>query len=129
MEKEHINENSSNEIDRKKSNYNIKGELKPFFRDSLEQLEYEKPIIENTITEFDEALLPYGNLMLELYSYDLDSMSLKDVTGSPKLIKDLLKDHSGIKVFKGDLRVYDYGDPGNDWLGLDIKRVNNKEWF
>jgi len=124
-----INKNAKDPIDQSKYEYNIKGELKPFFRESLELLEYDKPAIENIIKEFDIAELPYGNLMLELYSYDLDSASLRDITASPKLIRDLLKDHSGIKVFKGDLRIYDYGDPGDDWLGLDIKRVNNKEWF
>ncbi|GAB2828519.1 EcoRII N-terminal effector-binding domain-containing protein [Ferruginibacter profundus] len=124
-----INKKTENLTDRKKYEYNIKGELKPFFRDALELLEYDKPAIENIIYEFDIAELPYGNLMIELFSYDLDSDSLRDITTSPKLIRDLLKDHSGIKVFKGDLRVYDYGDPGDDWLGLDIKRVNNKEWF
>jgi signal transduction histidine kinase len=112
-----------------KYEHNIRGEVIPFFRDSLEQQEYENPVIRNVIAEFDAAELPFGNIMLELYSWDLDSASLRDITNSPKAIRDLLKDHSGIKVFKGDLRVYDYGDPGNDWLGLDIKRVNNKEWF
>lgn len=124
-----IGPKSLNEIDRKKSESNIKGQLAPFFRDSLEDREFEKPVIENVITEFDSAELPYGNMMMELYSFDLDSASLRDVTNMPRQIRDLLKDHAGIKVFKGDLRVYDYGDPGNDWLNLDNKRVNNKAWF
>lgn len=124
-----INPQSTDEIDKRKSEFNIKGKLTPFFRDSLEDREFEKPVIENVIKEFESAELPYGNIMLELYSFDLDSASLRDVTNFPKQIKDLLKDHAGIKVFKGDLRVYDYGDPGNDWLNLDNKRVNNKAWF
>jgi hypothetical protein len=106
---------------RKKYESNIKGEIIPFFREALEQQELEKPVIENLIKEFEDSNLSFGNMLLELYSWDLDSISLKDITNSPASIKSLLKDHSGIKVFKGDLRVYDYGDPGNDWLGLDIK--------
>ncbi len=124
-----ISKDSPEDVRLKKYEYNIKGEVIPYLRGTLEQQELEKPVIENIITEFDVANLPYGNIMLELYSYDLDSSSLKDIINSPKIIKNFLKDHSGVKVFKGDLRVYDYGDPGNDWLGLDIKRVNNKEWF
>jgi K+-sensing histidine kinase KdpD len=27
------------------------------------------------------------------------------------------------------MRVFNYGEPGNDWLELDIKRVQNKQWF
>ncbi|MGI9527841.1 MAG: ATP-binding protein, partial [Weeksellaceae bacterium] len=29
-----------------------------------------------------------------------------------------------VKVFRDKLRVYDYGEPENDWLGLDLRRVN-----
>jgi signal transduction histidine kinase len=54
---------------------------------------------------------------------------MKDYTYDQKATKDILGAFAGIKVFKNDLRVYDYGEPGNDWLGLDLKRVNNKEWF
>lgn len=120
---------SNNEFDRNKHETNIKGRLMPFFRDAMEDREFEKPIIENIMQEFDDSTLPYGNIMLEIYSYDLDSDSLRDTTSQPRLIKNFLRDHAGIKVFKGDLRVYDYGDPGNDWLNLDSKRVNNKAWF
>ncbi len=117
------------EFDKKKYETNIKGRLMPFFRDAMEQREFEKPNIENIMREFDDSTLPYGNIMLEIYSYDLDSDSLRDTTSQPRIIKNFLRDHAGIKVFKGDLRVYDYGDPGNDWLNLDSKRVNNKAWF
>lgn len=41
----------------------------------------------------------------------------------------ILKEQAGIKVFKGDLRVFDYGEKGNDWLGIDLERIQNKEWF
>lgn len=124
-----INEQTTEVLDKSKYEYNIKGFLKPFFRNYLENKEFESTVIDNVMTEFDAAELPYGNLMIELFSFDLDSTSLHDITNSPKLIRELLRDHSGIKVFKGDLRVYDYGDPGNDWLGLDLKRLQNKEWF
>ncbi len=124
-----ISSTTSDPIDRSKNNYNIKGQLKPFFRDYLFQKEYEPSVVENVITEFDDAELPYGNILIELYSYDLDSNSLKDISNNPRIIREFLRDQSGIRVFKGDLRVYDYGDPGNDWLGLDLKRVQNKQWF
>jgi signal transduction histidine kinase len=124
-----INEKIKDNIDKTKYNRNIKGELKQFFRSFLRVKQYEQEKAEELIDVFEKQKLPYGSLMLELYSFDLDSASLKDTLGSPSLVKELLRDHAGIKVFKGDLRVYDYGDPGNDWLGLDLKRIQNKEWF
>ena len=35
-----------------------------------------------------------------------------------------LDEHGGIRIYRGDIRVYSYGEPGNDWLGLDLRRVN-----
>ncbi|MGB4775089.1 MAG: ATP-binding protein, partial [Daejeonella sp.] len=35
-----------------------------------------------------------------------------------------LKTNGGVKVFRDKLRVYDYGEPETDWLGLDLRRVN-----
>jgi signal transduction histidine kinase len=125
-----INDQATDPIDAGKYEANIKGRLKPFFRDYLLKKEYEPHVIdEQILNEFDDSELPFGSLLLEMYSYDLDGPSMRDYTGTPKIIRDFLKEQAGIRVFKGDLRVYDYGDPGNDWLGLDIKRVNNKEWF
>ena len=126
-----INEKSEAQIDKAKFERNIKGELRPFYQTHLQERGFEDTTITKMLESFDSGVneLPYGNLMFELYSFDLDSTSLRDYISSPRLVKDMLKDHAGIKVFKGDLRVYDYGDPGNDWLGLDIRRVNNKTWF
>ena len=33
-----------------------------------------------------------------------------------------MKSNGGIKVFRDGLRVYDYGEPENDWLNLDYRR-------
>ncbi len=108
---------------------NISGSIRPFFRKYYESKELETEAIEANINQKSKEPLPFGSIMIELYSYDLDAASLKDVTYTPDILKKTLKDHYGIKVFKNDLRVYDYGEPGNDWLGLDNKRVNNKDWF
>jgi signal transduction histidine kinase len=115
--------------DNESFNKSVKGEIKPFYRAYLEQKEYDKETIKEKIKEFDDNGIPFGSLMIELYSFDLDSRSLKDTSSTPDLIKKVLKDHAGIRVFKDDLRIYDYGEPGDDWLGLDLKRVQRKEWF
>lgn len=126
-----ISKKSKNKNDVIKYERNIKGELRKYYKEYLLNKEFEIEKIEVLLDKFDskDSKLPYGNLLFDIYSYDLDSQSMRDYTYSPSIVKNVLKDHSGIKVFKGDLRVYDYGDPGNDWLGLDIKRVNNKSWF
>nr|WP_288807956.1 EcoRII N-terminal effector-binding domain-containing protein [uncultured Sphingobacterium sp.] len=108
---------------------NIRGSLRPRLRDYFNEKGFEDDELEEKIESLLAKPIPFGDLLLELYSYDLDAASLRDVTYTPDILRKTLKDQHGIKVFKDDLRVYDYGEAGNDWLGLDIKRVQNKEWF
>ncbi len=109
---------------------NIKGNIRPLIRKELEKKEYPKYLREQLLEEFDkEEKIPFGNLLIELYTFDLDSDSLRDYSNEPPLVKKILQGNSGIKVYKGDLRVYDYGEKGIDWLGIDLKRVQEPEWF
>ena len=39
-------------------------------------------------------------------------------------MKEYLDTNGGVRVYRDGLRVYDYGEVGNDWLNLDIRRVN-----
>lgn len=112
-----------------KFNENIKGKVKSRVRKTLEDKELEKHKIEEALEVFSSQKLPFGNLIVELNTFDLDPISMRDYTQNADVVKRVLKDNSGIKVFKNDLRVYDYGNPGNDWLGLDLERIQSKMWF
>lgn len=73
-----------------------------------------------------EANAKVGEVTFEGYIFDLDTSVLR--LGSIEHIpafRKYLKAHTGIKVFRDGLRVYDYGEPENDWLGLDNRRFNN----
>lgn len=121
-----INDKENNNLYEK----NIKGEIRPVIRKALEEKEYPKDALEGMLTQFDsESKLSFGGLMFELNTFDLDSDSLKDYSADPTITKKILKENSGIKVYKGDLRVFDYGEKGNDWLGIDLKRVQDTSWF
>jgi signal transduction histidine kinase len=109
---------------------NIKGDIKPYIRKELEIKEYSKNSIEEILENYDETKkLPFGNLLFELSTFDLDSNSLRDYSFDPATTKKILRENSGIRVYKGDLRVFDYGEKGNDWLGIDLKRVQDTSWF
>lgn len=41
------------------------------------------------------------------------------------LRKSILQDFGGIKLYRDNFRVKPFGDPSNDWLGLDKERVNS----
>lgn len=66
-----------------------------------------------------------GNIQFEGYIFDLDTIVMNLGIVDKKGFKDILKMHSGVKVFRDGLRVYDYGEPENDWLGLDHRRFQS----
>jgi sensor histidine kinase, putative len=40
-------------------------------------------------------------------------------------VKKILDEQSGISIYRDGFRVLPYGTPNNDWVRLDIRRVNN----
>ena len=59
----------------------------------------------------------------EFYVFDRDPAILSRL-GESQFIKTYLDDNGGIRVYRDGIRVYNYGEPGDDWLGLDLRRVN-----
>jgi len=47
-----------------------------------------------------------------------------NAVGSPQSIKDYLKEQSGIRVYRDGMRVFNYGEATDDWLGLNAGRIN-----
>lgn len=43
--------------------------------------------------------------------------------GRRSAIKEYIKDNCGIKIFRDNMRVYNYGEPLDDWLGLELAKV------
>lgn len=71
-----------------------------------------------------EMLKGVGPISGEFFVFDL-SPKIAAKMGETKLIKDFLEENGGIRVYRDGIRVYDYGEKHNDWLGLDLRRVNN----
>ena len=65
-----------------------------------------------------------GKIQFEGYIFDRDSFVLKLGVSDKQGFKEYLDSNGGIRVYRDGLRVYDYGEIGNDWLNLDIRRVN-----
>jgi hypothetical protein len=59
----------------------------------------------------------------EFYIYDRGTGILR-VLGNSKFITDFLDENGGVRVYRDGIRVYNYGEQGDDWLGLDLRRVN-----
>lgn len=59
----------------------------------------------------------------EFYVFDRDKEVLARMPET-QLIKLFLDESGGIRVYRDGMRVYNYGERGDDWLGLDLRRVN-----
>lgn len=65
-----------------------------------------------------------GDITFEGYIFDRDSYMMRLGVSDKLGFKGYLDNNSGIRVFRDGLRVYDYGEPENDWLDLNLRRVN-----
>ncbi|QNR83422.1 ATP-binding protein [Pedobacter riviphilus] len=64
-----------------------------------------------------------GNFEVSFYAWDLDSASLK-VAGLADYYKNIIKPNTGVRIYRDNFRVWPYGEPDNDWLELDLTRLN-----
>lgn len=65
-----------------------------------------------------------GKVDFDFWLFDRDPSVLRSVTSDVKGLKDYLDENGGIRIYRDGIRVYDFGEPGNDWLNLDLRRVN-----
>jgi len=66
-----------------------------------------------------------GPILIEFRIFDLDSQVLQFALSDKKGLRDFLKFNGGVRVYRDGVRVYDYGEQGNDWLSLGVRRVNH----
>ncbi len=73
-----------------------------------------------------------GRVELKLFIFDRDAVSLKKNMktagfGNLKVseARAILDEICGVAIYRDDFRVRPYGDPENDWLVLDSRRVQN----
>ena len=64
-----------------------------------------------------------GSVTGRFYVFDRDRAVLNRL-GESQFIRRYLDENGGIRVYRDGVRVYNYGEPGDDWLGLDLRRVN-----
>lgn len=83
-----------------------------------------KKLLDRNGKPLDLSKLEIGKITFEGFIFDRDPKTLSLGVQDKKGFKNYLDDNGGVKVYRDGMRVYDYGEPGNDWLNLDIRRVN-----
>lgn len=115
-------------------NYFIKGSVSKEGA-PLSVIFYSKKVGREEILDLPEKLFtsikPYsaGPFSFEFKVWDRDSENLSSIaTETNSIIKNVkrdLDDLCGISIYRDDIRVLPYGNQNNDWVRLDLRRVNN----
>lgn len=58
-----------------------------------------------------------GDIYVKIFAFE-KTPSVKRAAGLGKDVDIYLGENGGIRVYRDGMRVYDYGEKGNDWLGL-----------
>jgi signal transduction histidine kinase len=65
-----------------------------------------------------------GPAHLRLFAFDLETESVAQI-GPRMEVRAWLREWSGVSVYRDGFRIWPYGEPHDDWLRLDQRRVNN----
>jgi signal transduction histidine kinase len=68
--------------------------------------------------------LACGPARTRILAFDLETESLARV-GPRAEVRAWLREWSGVSVYRDGFRIWPYGEPHDDWLRLDQRRVNN----
>ena len=106
---------------------------------SLEKVEQGRKITLNDLLEEDRILKKYpqknefeeidlnkskiGSIEFDIIIFDMDAQILNFANSEKTSLREYLKMNGGIRVYRDGIRVYNYGERDNDWLGIDLKRV------
>ncbi len=68
--------------------------------------------------------LACGPVAIRLHAFDLETDAIAKL--GPRLeVRAWLREWSGVSVYRDGFRLWPYGEPHDDWLRLDHRRVNN----
>jgi len=86
--------------------------------------------VENVSNKKFEAIkispdMKIGTIKFQGCIFIRDKSILKLSLNSPTFLTEYLNENGGVRVYRDGLRIYDYGEKGNDWLGLDYRRFND----
>lgn len=79
-----------------------------------------KKRVEYPIDLRDEQI---GDIVFDIIIYETDPMILSFANTEKASLKSYLKENGGVRVYRDNIRVYNYGESDNDWLGIDLRRV------
>lgn len=83
-----------------------------------------KEMVDRDNELIDLSLYRIGKVKFQAYIFDRDTRILSLGVQDKRGLKEYLDTNGGIRVYRDGIRIYDYGEPGNDWLDLGTRRIN-----
>lgn len=86
----------------------------------------------NLVVQLDDEEEPCGPFEVRLFLFDREAETIKnnmreaglgDLTAAQA--RQILDEIAGVAIYRSGFRIRPYGDPDNDWLTLDRRRVQN----
>jgi signal transduction histidine kinase len=77
----------------------------------------------DTILMTKDELKDIGPVEGFIYAYYRRAEVL-NATGNSSQVKTWLDDQVGVRVYRDGVRVFTYGEKNDDWLGLNVRRIN-----
>ncbi len=68
-----------------------------------------------------------GEFTFKIYSWSAHHDDQEAAYGDTSIYRQMIRPNGGIKVFRDGFRVYPYGNPNDDWLSMDARRVKRFE--
>ena len=91
---------------------------------SLKDIQSLSRIVNQNGVEINLSKYEIGPVKFKGIIFDRDTRTLDLGVSDKQGLKEYLNENGGIRVFRDNMRVLDYGEPLNDWLDLDARRVN-----
>ena len=91
--------------------------------DDLDPADPPRPKRRARITADHNTLVGIGTVKGRFHIFDRDKKVLP-LYGDTRFLERYLNQNGGVRVYRDGVRVYNYGEPSDDWLGLDLRRVN-----
>lgn len=65
-----------------------------------------------------------GHITGKFFVFNQNNIILnKTFGGQNQAVKSFIKENCGVKIFRDNIRVYNYGEQYDDWLGLDLDKI------
>lgn len=85
--------------------------------------EYKSPAERDRVTLDASDLAGIGSVRGTVYGYFRRAEVLK-VSGAQQQLTMWLDDQTGVRIYRDGVRVFTYGERNDDWLGLNVRRIN-----